>query len=219
MSLVSLVSSDSDAPALRCYQCNINGFPECPDPFVLETGRLANCSSDRLDNRVELCAKIIGTIVAIDSTTVDGERQFVRPISMSDDSFVSAVVTKDATFGTGMNSSAYKTPKVSMITTSGKTMRMWNTSAHSVSERFFGRGCFPVGEGWVHRKEPYNETFIFGDLTISGSIYICRNNRCNSAESAMTSSNYHVILMHALLFVVLSSALQHNSLIETSART
>lgn len=51
---------------------------------------------------------------------------------------------------------------------------------HGVNETFFGRGCFPIGDGWIWRREPYNETFIFGNLTVTGSIYVCRNSRCNT---------------------------------------
>lgn len=48
-----------------------------------------------------------------------------------------------------------------------------------LGSQFLGRGCFPLGEGWIWRVEPYNETFMFGNLTVEGSIYICRNSRCN----------------------------------------
>ena len=57
-----------EQPVLRCYQCNIDGFPECNDPFLLEYGSLANCSSARLDGRREMCAKIIGTHVTCTSS-------------------------------------------------------------------------------------------------------------------------------------------------------
>lgn len=52
----------------------------------------------------------------------------------------------------------------------------------SINSTFFSRGCFPMGQGWIWRTEPYNETYVFGNVTVEGSIYMCRNTRCNLAH-------------------------------------
>ncbi|KAI1293596.1 hypothetical protein HDE_06612 [Halotydeus destructor] len=110
-------------PGLRCYTCNVDGYPSCDDPFSLDNNKLATCNENRPDNGTELCAKIKGTVL-------------------------------EGTYGSfGPNSS------------------------------YFGRGCFPLGDGWVWRTEPYNETFIFGNLTIEGGIYMCRNTKCNGSPT------------------------------------
>lgn len=147
---------------LRCYTCNIEGFPACDDPFMLEHGRLANCTEDRADGRVELCAKIIGTVVEPKSGVMN--------------------VTSEAT-------------------ASGRNFSLANYS-YQLNDYYFGRTCFPLGDEWVWRNEPYNETFILGDLTISASVYICRNTRCNEGHGRISMSrqrNFETITMTILL--------------------
>lgn len=149
---------------LRCYTCNLEGFPACDDPFQIENGRLAACQMNRTDGRPELCAKIVGTVIAVSSSgeTSDGE-----PSSSYSTNIMNA--TSEAIL-------------------SGRNFSLSKNFSFLPQDYFFGRSCFPVGDGWVWREEPYNETFILGDLTIQGSVYICRNTRCNGVQTLREST-------------------------------
>ena len=177
---------------LRCYTCNVEGFPACDDPFLLENGRLANCSMNRDDNRVELCAKIIGTVIAVsDSSSAARE--------------TSDAIEEDASES---SSPSVKTRTIMNATSEaifeGRNFSRSRNFSFQVNDPYFGRTCFPIGDGWVWRREPYNETFILGDLTISASVYICRNTRCNSAEGRVVFANKTITRTMPLLLLIFS---------------
>lgn len=176
---------------LRCYTCNIEGFPACDDPFALENGRLANCTEDREDGRVELCAKIMGTVISVSS-------DFSTESQSTSNGSVSTLDSNERTIRTGRVMNA-----TSEAIVNGRNFSLANYSFAS-GDYYFGRTCFPIGDGWVWRREPYNETFILGDLTISASVYICRNTRCNSGEGKIILSSLRhreTIIMTILLAV------------------
>lgn len=194
---------------LRCYQCNIGSFPPCFDPFSLETGKLANCSENRPDGRREMCAKIRGTIVdkRPNTTKIDGSAG-TAVISVSTDGTSVQDPSKDDV----TNASSATSVPTRMTTRSDiSKLGSWNSSMYSVGDSFFARACFPIGDGWVHRNEPYNETFIFGDFTIRGSVHVCRNTRCNSATRLLTHSIPYALTMQSLLatFILMQSLWIH----------
>lgn len=150
---VPLAHAEEGLLNLRCYTCNIPGFPTCDDPFLLENGKLSNCSTERDDGRKEMCAKIYGQIVGFSNSSEDSDTSVEELIYMQS--------LKNAT-----TTSSIRDPYNETL-----------THSFAMNDSYFSRGCFPIGEGWVWRREPYNETFIWGDLIVSGSIYICRNTR------------------------------------------
>ena len=98
----SVTSINDRKSPLRCYTCNLPGFPKCDDPFLIENGKLAECPST--DGKRYFCGKLRGVISSLpdsaESITLPLQYPKNVPITESIDKWTSNV-TYNLTFRFG----------------------------------------------------------------------------------------------------------------------
>lgn len=98
----SVTSSNDRNNPLRCYTCNIAGFPKCDDPFLIENGKLAECPST--DGKRYFCGKLRGVISSLpdsaESITLPLHVPKNVPVTESGDKWTSNM-TNNVTFRFG----------------------------------------------------------------------------------------------------------------------